>query len=314
MFTTREMPWMKLGTVIDEPVDSATAAKLGGLDFTVSMRDIQFAGPMPESSFGDFAPDPNDRSWFSAPSRKAVVRDDTGEFFDIVSADYKPLQYAQAFDFLDGINPVYTAAGTIKDGRQGFMVIKWDDADISVGTEADPHQLFVIVRTSHDRSRGIEISVMPVRSKCMNSLGLSSFSKGAEQRWSITHTGNLEAKLHSAQEMIARTKAYANEYNITCDRLRDIVLDTQAAETILDRVIPSWIKTRVETAQTIIGLWRNAETVALGDTGWGLVNAVSEYFEWNRQGGTAQSQMLGVMEGQTIKAIDRTAALVLSRA
>jgi phage/plasmid-like protein (TIGR03299 family) len=301
--TVRNVPWMHWYTdVVETPMTSAEALKAGGLDFTVSMRNIQFAVPIADEMF-----------WSNAPSRKAVVRDDTDDLFEVVSSTYAPLQYADAFSFLDGINPEFVAAGSLKDGRQGFMVIQLPEQHgIQMGLD-DPHELYVIIRTSHDRSRGIEVSVMPLRDKCMNSLGISSFAANAPQRWSITHTGDVMGKMHNAEKVILGAKAYATEFAQMVDRLQAIKLDTDTATKILRRVIRKSPK-QEDAVQQVLGIWNTAETVALGNTGWGLTNAVSDYFEWNRKGGSDQSQILGVLEGVTTKAISGTAALVLSRA
>jgi phage/plasmid-like protein (TIGR03299 family) len=301
--TVRNVPWMHWYTdVVETPMTSAEALKAGGLDFTMSMRNIQFAVPIADEMF-----------WSNAPSRKAVVRDDTDDLFEVVSSTYAPLQYADAFSFLDGINPEFVAAGSLKDGRQGFMVIQLPEQHgIQMGLD-DPHELYVIIRTSHDRSRGIEVSVMPLRDKCMNSLGISSFAANAPQRWSITHTGDVMGKMHNAEKVILGAKAYATEFAQMVDRLQAIKLDTDTATKILRRVIRKSPK-QEDAVQQVLGIWNTAETVALGNTGWGLTNAVSDYFEWNRKGGSDQSQILGVLEGVTTKAISGTAALVLSRA
>jgi phage/plasmid-like protein (TIGR03299 family) len=301
--TVRNVPWMHWYTdVVETPMTSAEALKAGGLDFTVSMRNIQFAVPIADEMF-----------WSNAPSRKAVVRDDTDDLFEVVSSTYAPLQYADAFSFLDGINPEFVAAGSLKDGRQGFMVIQLPEQHgIQMGLD-DPHELYVIIRTSHDRSRGIEVSVMPLRDKCMNSLGISSFAANAPQRWSITHTGDVMGKMHNAEKVILGAKAYATEFAQMVDRLQAIKLDTDTATKILRRVIRKSPK-QEDAVQQVLGIWNTAETVALGNTGWGLTNAVSDYFEWNRKGGSDRSQILGVLEGVTTKAISGTAALVLSRA
>jgi phage/plasmid-like protein (TIGR03299 family) len=301
--TTRTVPWMQWNTeIVDNPMTSAEALKAGGLDFTVSLREIQF----------NKSTDPDLTHFVPAPSRKAVVRDDTNNLFEVVSSTYAPLQYADAFSFLDGINPEFVAAGSLKDGRQGFMVIQLPEQHaIQMGLD-DPHELYVIIRTSHDRSRGIEVSVMPLRGKCMNSLGIASFSMNAPQRWSITHTGDVLGKMHNAEKVILGAKAYATEFAQMVERLQAVKLDAEQATKILRRVIRQSPK-QEDAVQQVLGIWNTAETVALGNTGWGLTNAVSDYFEWNRKGGSPQSQILGVLEGVTTKAISRTAALVLSR-
>lgn len=299
MFSTREVPWGKLGQLIAEPVDAARAAELGGLDFEVVLRPLQYQLA--------------DGTWLGADKRRAVVRQDTEDFFEVVSSSYSPLQYREAFDFLDEISPRYVAAGTIKDGRQGFMVIQLPEAAGARLQLEDPHEVYVLVRTSHDRSRGIECAVLPLRGKCMNSIGLASLTANAPQRWSVTHIGDVVGKLHNATTLVDQTTRYLEAYERRVEQLASITLTSEQADKVLRsviRVMPS----QGEVVAQIQHMWRDDETIALGSTGWGLVNAVSSYFEWHRVGGSAQSQLLGVLEGQTKKAIDKTAQLVLQLA
>lgn len=298
--STRELPWTKLGALTDEPMTAEQAAKLGGLDFTVSLRPIQRQL--------------QDGTWAESKHRKMVTADDTDEEFDVVSADYGILQYNEAFDFLSAINPRFVAAGTLKNRRQGFMVVQLPDLPELDMLELpnDPHELYTVVRTSHDRTRAVECAVMPLRRRCMNELGLRSFTQGVQQRWSVHHIGNVTEKLHSAEELVQRTKAYAAEFVNTANRLYGVAVDTDDARKILTRVLRDTAR-RDETIDKILDMWATRESVGFVGSGWGLLNAVSEYFEWDRKGGTAQSQFLNVLEGQTRTAIDKTAALILSR-
>lgn len=301
LVSTREVPWMKLGTQLDGPMNVAQAAHLGGLDFTVSLRDVNFQD--------------KDGEWKPAPHRKMVVADDTDEPFDVVSADYSILQYGEALDWLDQVNPKFVAAGTMKDRKQGFMVVQLPEAEdqvLAVDGMDDIHDMYVVVRTSHDRTRGIECFAMPLRRRCMNELGLRGFGRGVQNRWSIHHIGNVKEKLHTAEDMIDRVRLYQADLINTINRLYVKVIDNDDARQILKRVVRD-TATQQATIDKIVDMWHNRETVSFAGTAWGLVNAVSEYYEWDRKGGTAQSQFLGVLEGPTRKAIDMTATLALAR-
>jgi hypothetical protein len=93
-FSAREAPWMKLGKITDGVKNASEAAKLGGLDFKIALTEAYYA---------------YDDGMKVAPKRKAVIREDTGEFFDLVSDTYQPLQYREAFDFMDAVDSLYVA-------------------------------------------------------------------------------------------------------------------------------------------------------------------------------------------------------------
>jgi phage/plasmid-like protein (TIGR03299 family) len=317
-FSVREVPWMKLGKLVNQPISALEAAKMGGLDFTVSLLPVAFLGPAAVHEDGD-------QDWDMLneinpiPKRRAVVADDNGEFMGFVSdSRYTPLQYGEAFSFMDGINPTYVAAGALRGRRQGFMVVK-PEVQLNVLGGEDPHDLFAVLRTSHDRSRGVEVSVMPLRGKCMNQLTLKTFAKDAKYRWAIRHTTTMHAKLAEAQKSLEKIGMYAKRYEQMVDRMAHVPLTVDGANNLLKIVIakPTGKTDRVhnqynDKLNAILNLWETSPTVGFAGSAWGLVNAVSEYYDWYRMGGNPESRFLNALEGDTHKTINKLANLVLA--
>ena len=285
VFTTREVPWMKLGKLVEQPQTAAEAMQMANLDFTVSKLDAGFMTA--------------DGVWKPVGNRKAIVRDDTKEFFEFVSPEYEIFQYAEAFDFMDTIKPRYVAAGSLKGGRQAFLVVEPDRPTVTVGGD-DKHDIFVILRTSHDRSRAIEVALMPLRYRCMNQLTLRSFTSDAKYRWSISHTKSAREKLHQAQQVMAQLDEYTTEFQRLAERLMRSRPNEDEARKILKQYVTPWAKGQDEVIDTIIHSWReNVETVGFNDTSWGLVSAVSDYYDWGRSRGTPESRFLNAVQGIT---------------
>lgn len=308
-FTSRQAPWYKLGPQIDGDVDAVEAAKLGGLDFEVELRPA--VRPQRRS-------DGKGWNYVQVPSRRTLVRTDTDEFIDYVSAGYQMLQYGEAFSFMDEINPRYVSAGSMSHGKQGFIVAQLPDIsalNVEINGEVDPHELFVIIRTSHDRSKAIEISLMPLRGRCMNQLALQTFSNAAQQRWSIKHIGDVKTRMAEAQRVLTMAPKYAEIYAAKARQLGSVSISDEDGRSILKRVLPAKAK-RDEQVDAIMTAFHTNPAVGFTGTGWGLANAVSEYFDWGRNSGTRtdQSQFTSGLTGDTAKYFNRTAQLVLTRA
>lgn len=304
-FTDRVVPWMKMGKITDGVKTSKEAAELGGLNFKVELKNLFF------SSMNS---DLNDVVMTEIVNRKAVVHEN-GTPLGIVSAGYPILQYSDAFDFMDtvanGADSRYVAAGSLKGGKQGFMVVRApEEFQINVLDGGDPHEMFMVLRTSHDLTRAIEVMAMPLRGKCMNQLTLSSFSNQVPNRWAVRHTSTMQAKLAEAKDSIGKLGAYAQRFNELAVRLAAIKVNDEKAKYVLGHVISNRPK-KDEVITTIIQKMNNAPTVGFKGTGWGLVNAVSEYYEWGRQGGSPESRFLAALQGQTMKAINKTAVHLL---
>lgn len=300
-FTTREVPWMKLGKIVDEAVTAAEAAKLGGIDFTVSAQPISYMKKV----------DGQPPRYTKIEKRKAIVHDGTGECLSVVSAGYPIIQYAEAFDFMDGISPRFVAAGSLRGGRQAFMVVK---PDITLNPfDEDPHELYATLRTSHDCSRAVEVQVMPLRGRCMNQLTLNSFRVNVKHRWVVHHAGNVAAKLAAAADSMSRIGVYAQAYVENAHRLEEIKVTDDVAEGILKRVLKDRPKRPEVITKILTGWHTRPDTVGFDGTGWGLVNAVSEYMEWDRALGTTESRFIAALQGPTHSAINKTASYLLSR-
>lgn len=315
-FSVREVPWMKLGKLIDEPVTAKEAAKLGGLDFEVKLLDVGY-----HDGFIDGTAIP--AGFQAIPKRRAVVAKDNGQFMGFVSSTkYNMLQYDEAFDFMDHLGAPYVAAGALRGRRQGFMVVKPSVDLLAPGSftfTEDPHDMYVTLRTSHDCTRGVEVMVMPLRGRCMNQLSLRSFAKGVPHRWSIKHTSTMHEKLKEAQKSLKNFGLYAAQFDKLAMRLVQTEVKIGKAREMLEIVIPRPRANTERVAQqyddrlnAIIDLWQTSPTVAYAGTGWGLVNAVSEHYDWYRTGGTPESRFLNALEGETHKRINAIAGLVLA--
>lgn len=307
MFTTRDLPWMKLGAVLPEgqATTAQEAAELGGLNFEVELVDAGF-----RTASGN---------WQHVESRRAVVRQDTGKWLSYASNDYKPVQYGEAFTFMDQVNPSYVAAGTMNDGRQGFMVVQLPEhahLELNLRGHDDPHDLYVVLRTSHDLSKAIEVAVMALRGKCMNQLTLPSLTRSAVQRWSIRHVGDPKLKLEQALSTLHQVDAYTREFEAMATRLAELDVQVSEAEETIRAILPDRPR-RDEQVESIISRFQNSPFVGeeYWGTGWGLVNAVSDYFEHGRESKvrTAASRFTGGLNGDTHKYTGRTAQLLLRR-
>jgi phage/plasmid-like protein (TIGR03299 family) len=298
MFTERTAPWMKLGRLVDGVRTARDAAIQGGIDFDVVKAPAGFFW---------------EGQWVELTDRKTIVRKDTGTPMSVVSDGYPVLQYSEAFNFMDQINPEYIAAGALKGGKQGFMVVKTPNHfDVTVLGE-DKHEFYVVLRTSHDLTRAVEIMIMPLRGKCMNQLTLRSLTRGVEHRWSVRHTTTMNEKLEEAQRAIHKMGDYVSAFKDMTERLALVNVSEVGARALMKQIFPDRPRTH-EKIDRIINMWNTSETVAYPGTGWGLVNAVGEYYDWERSGGSAESRFTAALQGQTHTAINQVAARVLAMA
>lgn len=299
LFSTRTAPWMKLGKLVEATQSSAEAAKLAGLDFEVEKRPAGW-----QDAAGN---------WHTIKDQYANVRQDTQAPLGFVGRDYSLLQNGAAFDFMDGVgNCQYIAAGALKGGKQAFMVAQ---PNLIVAPGGDPIEMFVTLRTSHDRTRAVEVQLTPLRGMCMNQLYSRSFTRGAEHRWSIPHNRSMEAKMHQAAVVLAQLGAYSDGFVAMAEALMAAKVTVDQAHRIVNAAMPEQMggRERPANVERIVNLHlHDTDTVGFNGTGWSLVNAVSDYMDHGRRAGTPESRFRSALNGQTFRMVNSTIELVLA--
>lgn len=297
-FSERTVPWMKLGRLTDGVLTAQSAAAEAKLDFDVVPAPTAFLW---------------NGEWVQMGNRKTIVRQDSGMPMSIVSSDYPILQYSDAFDFMDQINPEYVAAGALKGGKQGFMVVRVPDNFELNLLDGDRHEMFMVLRTSHDLTRAVEVAMMPLRMRCMNQLTLRSLTKGVEHRWTIRHTSTMHQKLAEAKSSLIQYGQYVEVFKALVERLAAIKVGQDKARHVLKQILPDLPRTE-ERINSIIALWQTGDTVGYTDNAWGFLNAISDYYDWGRSGGSPESRFVASLQGQSHSTVNKAMTRVLASA
>lgn len=299
LLSTRELPWLKLGTVIDEPMTPDEAIVRAGLDWTVGKHTL----------FDEYG---------EVEDRFSIRRSSDRKFLGTVGSHYETYQNREAFSFLtdlvaDPEDAVIEAAGTARGGRQVFMVVRFPGLLTDV-LDGDQHRLYAIVRTGHDGTKAVQVLVMPLRGKCMNMLGLSSFGRDAPQRWSLQHVSTLAERLEEARDTLAHVDRYAEEYARTAERLAAIDLEERELRDLLGHVLPQ----RPRTQELVDGITeRFTSSPTIDDrfrlTAYGAVNAITEHMDWGRARMTDEGRYHSILDGTSARVRSRATALLLAR-
>jgi hypothetical protein len=120
-------------------------------------------------------------------------------------------------------------------------------------------------------------------------------------------------------------RAFRAEFAGTVERLAAIELELDEAREVVTRAlsVPKERPKTGETVERILESWQKSPTVGFFPTGWGLVNAVDEDFEWGRhvthrgverKGVRHEARLLGGLQGASLKYTNRVAHALLRRA
>ena len=263
MFYTREKPWHGLGTRVEEAPNSADALKLAGLNWTVRSEDVL-------SVRGDVIPE-----------YRANVRDSDDTVLGIVGTRYKIVQNTDAFAFTDALiggDVRYETAGSLKDGKQVWLLAKMPEQNIA-GDEVEPYLCF---SNTHDGSGALRICMTPIRVVCNNTLNPALST--AKRSWAMRHTENIESRMQEAKDCLFLANKYMNSLTEYADVAKKTPVPDAKLKEYLDELFPvigeptdRKISNVKEAKDTFMVCYFAPDIRKFRGTAWGAMNAMADF-------------------------------------
>ena len=239
------------------------------------------------------------------PEKYTVLRNnpvsDSVDALSVVGTKYTADQNEQVFGFGQAIldnspDAVWETAGSIREGRTIFGTLRMSGLDIMVGGQ-DVVDCYLVVTSSHDGSSGVAAIVTPIRVVCKNTLAMAMGN--AKASFKARHTSSIDGRIEDAQEALGITYKFMEEFEATATKLADRKVDLGQLEQIVETIWakdPKWDDLGIDERRTGLSRWENRlETIGgiyvgkgeRGDTmstitgtGWGALNAITEYTDW----------------------------------
>ena len=303
MFSSgRQVPWHNLGIIVEDAPTSEDAIRLAGLDWRVEQKPIFLADGTEIS--GNYA----------------NVRDKDNKPLGIVGERYKIVQNADAFAFTDallGEGVRYETAGSLKDGKIIWLLVKMPESVEILGDKVDPYMVFT---NTHDGSGAVRVCMTPVRVVCNNTLNAAM--RGAKRVWSARHTGSVTNKLDDARETLQFATQYMEATKQTFEGLYKVKLNEFTLHRMVDNIIPisddmtDRQKTNQKSIRDDILLRYNEapDLKVLDQTGARLVQAVADttsHMEPFRQTANfKENRFKNTLDGNAL--LDKTISILLA--
>ncbi len=272
-------PWHGLGNNIDANAGIEEWQRSAGLDWTVSKRPVHYNARASSGEYTINAIQP-------FKDKFVLARDTDNTPFSVVSDRYKPVQPKEVLEFFRDLIVTHgmtiETAGSLKDGKRIWALAKTGDAHKVLG--ADAVDSYLLLATSYDLTFSTIAQFTSVRVVCNNTLQQSL--QDYISRVSIPHFRDFNAK--SIHEQLGLGRAQWGAFAQALDAIAKIKLDTFKAKEVLDSVlkVPEDDVTFVNPQVTKILRLFEGEAIGAdiaGQTGWGLVNAVTEYVDHHKR-------------------------------
>lgn len=206
----------------------------------------------------------------------------------IVGKDYRIIQEAEAFGFLDAVvdtgEALISSAGLLNDGRRSFCCMRLPEG-VLVGGE-DAVDMYAFVTLGHDGSLSLKGAVTPIRVVCQNTVtaGLAT----AKSSFVIRHTKNAEDRMRQAREMLQITYAYTDEWAAEMDKLIAAKTTKDQFDQIIQKLYAPKEPNPSKRAEgdfqrkrgELMGFWEAGTQDNIRGTAWGAWNSIVEWEDW----------------------------------
>lgn len=228
--TVREKPWHRLGKTVPHDLTIREATVAANLDFNVAKApayaNVEFVDEDCEVA----------TKLSIIPNRHATYRTDTGDILGSVGNSYQIVQNVEAFSFFDEFlhesDAIVQTAGALGKGEMVFISAKLPSY-IKVA-EKDLVEQYLLLSTSHDGSRSIEIMFTPIRVVCNNTLNAALSS--SQSRIKIRHTSRAMDKLKEAHRIMGITNERSQFMKELYPKLANVRMDDREVKQYINNV------------------------------------------------------------------------------
>jgi phage/plasmid-like protein (TIGR03299 family) len=288
-----ETPWHGLGVPVEEGIPLEEFQQKAGLDWEVKKYIVTYANNV------ELYPEK-----FYYPDKFVLARDRDYLPYAIVSDRYKPVQPKEVFgffrDLLDRYGMRMHTAGSLMDGRRIWCLAKTGDAHKVLGR--DQVDSYLLLCTSYDCSMSTLAQFTSVRVVCNNTLQQAVGETNGQVK--IPHFRDFDAEAVKNQLGIGLEQWSA--FTRMLETLAKVKVDAQVATTVIEKVMdvandPEKKDPNRKHASNVIDLFTRQAYVGAdlaGDSAWGLLNCVTEYYDWRKRARTQATRLDGAWFGE----------------
>jgi phage/plasmid-like protein (TIGR03299 family) len=215
-YSLRENAWHGLGQVVEVPVNDLEAQRLAGLDWEVELVPL---------CRNDMVP---------VDTHLAATRSDTKATLGIVGAGYTPVQNAELFEWLRGLEAIgkvtIETAGALGAGEIVWALARCDDLKYDIN--GDIHHSYMSLTNGHSGNHKLLLTPTDTRQCCANTTAMivSQDRNGTvASGWELLHRRGIHRNLEIIQNLYAET---AKAHKITKE-----VMELLASKPITDAMV-----------------------------------------------------------------------------
>ena len=300
MFSVREMPWHREGTVTEDYPQTWDAARvLAGLDWEAESQPVFALVGITETGQPIYEP---------VDGFHRITRSDTGATLSIRQTSYEIIPNAAFGEIFEAVLQTdkdklrAETGGTLEGGRKVWMLVRLDEPVVIPGDTSATYP-YMAITSRHDALGSTQLRSTAVRIVCANTYAAA---EAEGERTGLTykfmHRGNWRDHIEEARQAVTATR---REFKAYVDMMSDLVklgVTAEQREQFVTAFIPAppagvaskRVLGNVQTAQAKLREILNSPTIAgagIDGTVYGLVQAGGEYLDHVRTAQTWETKL-----------------------
>lgn len=276
------VPWHGLGQQLTEDADLETWKREAGMAWQVNKSLLAFKD---QTGMEHFFPD-----------RNVLYRSDNKAALGVVSNDYRIVHPGEVMEFfrdlIEGHGFKMETAGCLFGGRKFWALARTGESTRIMGQ--DEIKPYLLMASSCDGSMATAVHLTSVRVVCNNTLRMSIGADASKARIRVPHSANFEAE--SVKQQLGLVAGAWENFIGNINLLAKFKIDRDLAiQVVADELKAEWKNKEggdmiqdemLESSTVLRRIIQLHEGASLGNdyrsskgTAWGLVNAVTQYFD-----------------------------------
>jgi phage/plasmid-like protein (TIGR03299 family) len=284
MFSVRQMPWHREGTILqDYPGSWAEARTLAGLDWDpVTAPVYAVTGINPD---GTAYHEPIE-GW------KTITRSDTGAVLSISKDTYTVIDHGEMGEIVEAVlaqpNVKWETAGVLDSGKAVWCLALLDEPITLPGDES-PTLPYLAITNRHDGTGACALRATAVRIVCANTFRAAELEgERTGTTFSFVHKSGWRNRIDEARKAVTGAQAEMRRYTELAAELLAIRVTPAQRELFITEFIPKppdgLITDRVarnvdEARAALRMIFASKTTEQVAHTAYGLVQAATEYLD-----------------------------------
>jgi phage/plasmid-like protein (TIGR03299 family) len=312
------LPWHGLGKPVQGRQDGASMQEAAQLNWQVVKQPL-------------LTPVVNGTGFVDVPYKVATVRSTDSHVLGVVGPTYTVIQNDEMFAFAEalmktGETVLFETAGALNDGKIVFALASVPERGITI--DGDPQgqiMPYLILNSGHDGLRAFQAAFTPVRVVCRNTLNMAL--AGAVSVYKVRHTVKAADRVEAARRALRVNVEYIETLKAVSEELMRRPMTINDVKKFTVKLIPSTAEDDEKAVKAqrqrdaIVALYLNSANLSgIGDNAYRLMQAVAEYFDWQRdyrktkRGSADDARALAILDGTALDGKDRALGLLMPKA